>query len=48
MRQEFNKKKMEEEQRKIEMVNVQRKQPFQQQPKQNNWNVGYGPVFYGQ
>lgn len=30
------------------MVNIQRKQPFQQQPRQNNWNVGYGPVVYGQ
>lgn len=30
------------------MVNIQRKQPFQQQTRQNNWNVGYGPVVYGQ
>lgn len=46
LQQEFNRKKMEEEQRRVES---QRKQVFEQtRRQQNNWNVGYGPVFYGQ
>ena len=49
LQQEFNRKKMEEEQRRVEAVNAQRKQAFEQtRRQQNNWNVGYGPVFYGQ
>ena len=49
LQQEFNRKKMEEEQRRVEAVNSQRRQAFEQgRGPHNNWNTGYGPVFYGQ
>jgi hypothetical protein len=49
LQQEFNRKKMEEEQKRVEAVNAQRRQGFEQARRpQNNWNRGYGPVFYGE
>lgn len=48
LRQEFNRKKMEEEEQKNQMITAQRRQNPQHQQRQNNWNVGYGPIFYGQ